>query len=109
MLDPAAVAGAVEAGYDRDFQAVLEHAQAFQVFVEAGLVIRRQGQVTVGLAMTEILEFHQLGESFLLGQDVLLEQGVHDQRRGAGVLEPSGHVQILRQRRGGGHQRVFQG
>ncbi len=108
VVHPAVGGDTVEAGDDGYGQAALERGDLLQIVVELAQIVlgRRHGQERFRLAEADGLFVEEARGGLLGGGDGLLEQRIHDDGRGAGILQPPRRVQITRQRRGRGHQRA---
>ena len=86
VADPAAPAGAVEAGDDRNLHRLLRRGDGFQIFFRAGAIILRLGEIGQRLGEAVGVELVDLAHFLGVVLDLLLEQRGQDGRRGAGLL-----------------------
>ncbi len=105
-MQPAPQARAVQRCDHRNLDHLLDPVQLLQVLVGAQRVVvpireeRKRLRERLPVAVQVVIRRRPFQ-----GQ-LLLEQRVHHDRRGAGVLEPAHRVQVVHQRRGAGHQRM---
>ena len=105
---PARQGDAVEARHHRDVQPRFQAVQVFEVALQPALEFAMARQEAVGFGMTEIGVQQEAVEHRVLRLQLLLEQRIHHQRGSAGILQLQRSVEVARQRRSRGHQRVLQ-
>ena len=109
QFHPAGRGDAVEARHHGNFQAAFELMQMRQVVIEAAAELAMIGQkavlrfATAKAGMQQKAVHHRV---FRL--QLLFEQRIHHQCGGAGILQPQRRVEVARQRRCRGHQRVLE-
>ena len=109
VVNPAAHAHAVERADHRDVHRLLDAGDLVQVAVRPEAVVLHFREIGDGLGerfrrVLGVGEFRDL----VVG-DLLLKKRVHDDGGGPGVFEAAHVVELVNERRGSGHHRVFQG
>ena len=80
----------------------------FEIAFQPALEFTVIGQEPIRLAVPEAGMQQEAIHHRVFRPQFLLEQGIHHQRSGAGVFQAQRGVEVARQRRGRGHQRVLE-
>ncbi len=91
---------------DRYLDQFLDPPQLLEILVRAEDEPLRLRKIGRGFGEGVGGELEVFQRRHLLRDDLLLEQRVHHDRGGAGVLQALHLVEVVRQRRGAGHERV---
>ena len=106
VVRPPAGPGAIERSDDGNGEVGFQATQLPRVIVRAQLVLRVIRKVRCGLGGALRGRLDVVGQRALLGFDLLLEERMHDERGGPGILQLAGDGDVVAERRRSDDDRV---